>query len=73
MPRLGRFDARCLPVGARHKSGRLAVKLRNDESPIIRRGLIGEGETAGNGVQKVTFDPAPTPVMSATIIYYKPL
>ena len=37
-----------------------------------RRGLIGEGETVANQIRKTTFDPLPTPVMSATITYYRP-
>ncbi len=36
------------------------------------RGLIGEGQTIGAAVRDVAFEPDPTPVMSATITYYRP-
>ena len=36
------------------------------------RGLIGEGQTIGAAVRDVEFQPDPTPVMSATITYYRP-
>ena len=35
------------------------------------RGLIGQGQLTSSRVQIVKFEPDPTPVMSATIIYYK--
>jgi hypothetical protein len=37
-----------------------------------RRGLIAEGETVAHEIRAATFDPAATPVMSTTIIYYRP-
>ena len=36
------------------------------------RGLIGEGQRIGAAVRRVEFEPDPTPVMSATITYYRP-
>ncbi len=35
------------------------------------RGLIGQGRLTSSRVQIVKFEPDPTPVMSATIVYYK--
>ena len=36
------------------------------------RGLIGEGQRIGAAVRPIEFQPDPTPVMSATITYYRP-
>jgi len=36
------------------------------------RGLIGEGQRIGAAVRNVAFPPDPTPVMSATITYFRP-
>jgi hypothetical protein len=36
------------------------------------RGLIVEGATAHSAVKSVAFEPDPVPVMSVTIVYYKP-
>ncbi len=36
------------------------------------RGLIGEGEKVASKVRVVPFHPGPTPVMSVTIVYYRP-
>lgn len=35
------------------------------------RGLIGEGQQIGSKVERVSFTPDPTPLMSVTIIYYR--
>lgn len=36
------------------------------------RGLIGEGEKVVGAVQRVKFEPDPTPVLTLTIVYYHP-
>ncbi len=37
-----------------------------------RRGLIGQGQTIETAIRTVKFESDPVPVMSATVIYYKP-
>jgi hypothetical protein len=46
----------------------LKEQLRADAS----RGLIGQGQQVGADIQHVSFKPDPTPVMAATIRYYRP-
>jgi hypothetical protein len=46
----------------------LKGQLRADAS----RGLIGQGREVGADIQHVSFKPDPTPVMVATIRYYRP-
>jgi hypothetical protein len=36
------------------------------------RGVIVEGAPVNNPVQTVKFDPDPIPVMSVTVVYYRP-
>jgi hypothetical protein len=49
--------------------GALRVQLRTE----ARRGLLGESkETVKSVVNRVSFKPDPTPVMAATITYYRP-
>ena len=57
-----------LPSDAPRNLGALEQQLRADAS----RGLIGSGEQIKVETIKVKFDTDPTPVMSATIRYYKP-
>jgi len=47
-----------------------ALKARLLED--ANRGLIVEGATANSAVKSVAFEPDPVPVMSVTIIYYRP-
>jgi hypothetical protein len=49
----------------------LQAQLR-DSAISVSRGIIVSGNEFDNKVRKVAFDPIPKPVMTVTIIYYKP-
>jgi hypothetical protein len=38
----------------------------------LGRGMIAEGGKIGAAIRRVEFEPDPTPMMSATITYYRP-
>lgn len=48
------------------------LRLAGSKKPQTRGGLIVQGEQTANKVRTVKFKADPTPVMSATITYYKP-
>ncbi len=48
------------------------LRLAGSKKPETRGGLIVQGEQTANKVRTVKFKADPTPVMSATITYYKP-
>jgi hypothetical protein len=58
-----------LPEG---KESFQALKADLLEEAEETRGLIVQGEKVASKVRKVKFSPDPTPVMSVTILYYKP-
>jgi hypothetical protein len=52
--------------------GAMKAALLAEANEGETRGLIGEGEKKASRVKLVKFDPDPTPVMSITLIYYRP-
>jgi hypothetical protein len=50
----------------------LKFQLREGSGQGRSRGMIVEGQRLGAAVRTVEFQPDPTPVMSATITYYRP-
>jgi hypothetical protein len=50
----------------------LKADLLKEGNEDRTRGLLGEGEKVASKVRKVSFRPEPTPVMSVTIVYYRP-
>ncbi len=58
-----------LPHKGSYRELKAALLSEANDEP---RGLIVEGEKVASKVQVVKFRPDPTPVMSVTIVYYKP-
>jgi hypothetical protein len=54
------------------KNAKNYYALKSQLLADANRGLIVEGADAKNPVKTVTFEPDPIPVMSVTIIYYRP-
>ncbi len=50
----------------------LKFQLRSGAANASTRGLIAEGKKIGAAIRRLSFQPDPTPVMSATITYYRP-
>ena len=50
----------------------LKFQLRSGAANASTRGLIAEGKKIGATIRHLSFEPGPTPVMSATITYYRP-
>ncbi len=59
-----------LPEKASYKA--LKAELMAEANEGETRGLIGEGKKVASKVRIVTFKPEPIPVMSVTIVYYRP-
>ena len=50
----------------------LKFQLRSGAANASTRGLIVQGKEIGAAIRRLAFQPSPTPVMSATITYYRP-
>jgi hypothetical protein len=50
----------------------LRFQLRSGAANASTRGLIAQGKEIGSNIRRIEFQPDPTPVMSATITYYRP-
>jgi hypothetical protein len=50
----------------------LKFQLRSGGADAGTRGLIVQGKEIGAAIRRLSFQPDPTPVMAATVIYYRP-
>jgi len=60
-----------LPVTPPENLAGLKFQLRSGTNDASTRGLIAEGKEIGSGIRRLAFQPDATPVMSATITYYR--